>query len=51
MKYTVLMRVWPDGTHQDVDEEPYEWMSDDYEVLSIEICEQCGEPQEFCNHD
>lgn len=28
-----LFRVWPDGTVQCADEEPYPWMSDDYRLV------------------
>lgn len=27
-------RVWPDGTVQDAEEEPYHWMSDDYMLIN-----------------
>ena len=26
-------RVWPDGTVQDASEEPYVWMSDDWQIV------------------
>ncbi len=29
MKY----RVWPDDTVQDADEDPYDWMSDDFTIV------------------
>jgi hypothetical protein len=43
-------RVWPDGTVQNCeDEEPYNWLSDDYQLVSAddenqarEIAEQRG---------
>ena len=42
-------RVWPDGTVQSCDEEPYGWMSDDYQLVfadnedqAREIAEQRG---------
>ena len=28
-----LYRVWPDGTVQDADDEPYSWLSDDYMLV------------------
>lgn len=27
-------RVWPDGTVQDIEDDPYHWMSDDYQTVS-----------------
>lgn len=48
MSETELIRVWPDGTYQSVDEEPYAWMSDDYEVLSATFCDHCGEHFAYC---
>lgn len=29
-------RVWPDGTVQDSCEEPYDWKSDDYQIVEAE---------------
>ena len=29
-------RVWPDGTVQELSDEPYSWMSDDYLVVDAE---------------
>ena len=42
------VRVWPDGTQQNTEESPYEWMSDDFEVRQTELCEACDE--EFSIH-
>lgn len=36
-------RVWPDGTVQDLDDEPHRWMSDDYEVVSAADEEEARE--------
>jgi hypothetical protein len=30
---TMIYRVWPDGTVQDAYEQPYDWMSDDFQVV------------------
>lgn len=48
MAETELIRVWPDGTWQSIEEEPYAWMSDDYEVLSTTFCDHCGEHSAYC---
>lgn len=29
-------RVWPNGTIQEIDEEPYHWMGDDYTLICAE---------------
>lgn len=29
-------RVWPNGTVQEADEEPYSWLSDDYMIVEAE---------------
>lgn len=33
-------RVWPDGTTQECSEAAYEWMSDDYLVVSADSDEE-----------
>lgn len=39
----VKVQVWPCGTQLSVEEGPYEWMSDDFEVRETELCETCDE--------
>ena len=36
MANMVRYRVWPDGTVQEVSETPYNWMSDDYQIVEAE---------------
>jgi hypothetical protein len=40
---TFLVRVWADDTQQDFDEEPYDYMSDDFQLRKSSICAKCGE--------
>jgi hypothetical protein len=32
----IYYRVWPDGTTQEQEEEPYQWMSDDFVVVAAD---------------
>lgn len=36
MADTVKYRVWPDGTVQEEHETPYNWLSDDYQIVEAE---------------
>jgi hypothetical protein len=40
---TFLVRVWPDNTQQQIEEESYSYMSDDYEIRVSSICDSCSE--------
>lgn len=35
-------RVWPDGTAQEADQEPYVWMSDDFTVVTATSPEEAA---------
>ncbi len=51
------VRVWPDGTQQDIVETPFTHKSDDYEVRQTMLCQTCdqelqveyGEPFASCD--
>ena len=47
MNEPTLIRVWPDGDTQVIDDhenkEPYSWKSDDFQVRETEVCIRCDE--------
>lgn len=36
-------RVWPDGTTQPIEDQPYAWKSDDYRIVSAPTEEAAAE--------
>jgi len=43
----VRIRIWPDGTTQDAEEEPYSFKSDDFEERETDMCRVCEEELEI----